>query len=142
VILRKKSKPLIFTIVDPLFKTEPVFILGCSAEKAEDFLKKECRARVEIARGAGGMMITRDKYPERIVWSAYRPDSPAGTAVLLHELFHLVLRICSDKGVPVVSHHENGECGDEAAAYLFEFFSRECLRRKRRPKTKSRAQAA
>lgn len=137
--MKTSPRPLFFTVTDPIFKTQPVFILGCSAEKAEAWLKKECRVRVQIDPGAAGMMITLRKYPWRIVWSAYHPKTPGGIATLLHELFHLVVRICGDKGIPIVHHFENGECGDEAAAYLFEFFAAECLRRRPRRRVRKAA---
>ncbi len=117
-----------FRIVEPVFKTEPVFILGCSAEEAELFLRKRYRIRARVPR-CQGTMLTFDRFPWRVVWSKLAPNTPAATAELLHEIFHLVTRICGDKGVPIIHHIPSGECGDEAAAYLFEFFAGECLRR-------------
>lgn len=126
-----------FRIIDPIFKTEPIFILGCSASEAQAFLLKRYRCRVPMNDGPCGTMITHDRYPRRIVWVKHYPNSPTNLGYFLHEVFHLVVRICADRGVPIVDHIESGECGDETAAHLFEFFARECLLRIRKRRTAS-----
>lgn len=126
-----------FRLKEPVFKTQPVFILGCSAKQAEKFLKKRYKITVSIDRGSTcGTMITRAQFPYRIVWCKSLPSAPGRIGVMLHELFHLVTRICGDKGVPIHHHIETGECGDEAAAYLYEFFAVRCLRKVRKKRAK------
>lgn len=49
--------------------------------------------------------------------------------VVLHETFHLVTRICADKGITIRAHNEHGQTDDETAAYLFEAIARVVLRR-------------
>lgn len=63
------------------------------------------------------------KYFFRIVWIKELKN----IGCLVHELFHLVIRIMADKGIPVVANIQTGECGDETAAYLLEFYLNECL---------------
>jgi hypothetical protein len=123
-----------FSISDPVFKTKPMFVLGCSAREAESFLRARYRFEVNISPGSCGTMLTLDRFPWRVVWCEEYPDTPKSISTLFHEVFHLVVRICGDKGIPIVHHIETGECGDEAAAYLFEFFAQECLLRTRRRK--------
>lgn len=118
-----------FCIREPLFKTQPVFVLGCTAGEAEAFLLKRYRAKVSINSRAAGTMLRRDRFPYRIVWAKGYPNKPTAMSELMHEIFHLVTGICGDKGVPIHDRIETGECGDEAAAHLLEFFAYECFRR-------------
>lgn len=119
-----------FTIDEPVFKTNPLFIVDCTYAEMTAYVKKRFRATVQPAPdGVIGTVLTFDVRPWRIVWieRATRRDIP----ILLHEVFHLVTRICADKGVPIVAHHPTGENGDETAAYLLEFFMARLMRRMR-----------
>ena len=128
-----------FSITEPVFRTEPLFLLGCSAREAEQYLRKRYRLRVSIDSTACGTMMSFRRYPHRVVWSDAAPSGPKALAQLLHELVHLVVRICGDKGVPIHPNIHTGECGDETAAYLFEFFAYEILRRATKRKRGSNA---
>jgi hypothetical protein len=114
----------VFTVKDPLFKTEPLFVMGCSHQQLDAYLRKHFRVSVDIDNGHCGQMLTFDRAPWRVVWTQTL-DIP----VALHELFHLVTRICQDRGIPIRAHNANGEISDEPAAYLYEFFARAMLRR-------------
>lgn len=116
----------VFTVLEPVFKTEPLFIIGCSHDELNTYLRARFRVDGGIDARCAGQMFTFQKAPWRVVWSLKR-DVPT----ILHEMFHLVTRICDDKGIPIRAHDERGDCGDETAAYLFEFFSRAVLRRLR-----------
>lgn len=118
----------VFTVVDPVFKTEPLFIIGCSHRQLGAYLRKRFRVDAGEDGGQCGQMFTfpQRTVPLRVVWVQRRD-----LAVALHELFHLVTRICEDLGIPIRAHIESGECADEPAAYLFEFFARVLLRRLR-----------
>ncbi len=113
-----------FIVSDPLFKTEVLFVMNCTHGEMCGYIWKQYRAKVEPSDDCIGMMLTFIKAPWRVVWveSARRKD------VLVHELFHLVTRVCQDKQVPVVAHHEDGANGDETAAYLIELYYRECTK--------------
>lgn len=116
-----------WTVPDPVFKTEPLFIVGCSHDELRRYLLKRFQCRVAEYVGLTGQMLTFDCVPYRVVWSM-KPDA----GVMLHEVFHLVTRICQDRGITIKAHDANGDNGDETAAYLFEFFARAALRRLRR----------
>lgn len=116
----------IFTIEDPIFKTEPVFIIGCSYDELNRYLSR-FKVNAGNCEHIAGRMLTFEKPPWRVVWSR-KPDLP----VILHETFHLVTRICADKGITIRAHNEHGENDDETAAYLLEFFARRILKRIRR----------
>mgnify|MGYP001613000367 FL=1 len=118
-----------FSIVDPVFKTEPVFIGNCTAEEATAYLLKRFRVRADIPSGLGGTTLTFACPPWRVVWVRRMSRAPGDFCVFVHEVFHLVTRICQDKGIPVIAHHPDGMNGDETAAYLLEFFIRNILRR-------------
>lgn len=114
---------IVFKVEEPVFKTEPLFIFGCSFEKLSIYLKRHYRWDPGDDVGQCGQMFTLKKAPWRIVWV-----EKFDQYVLLHELYHLVSRICQDKGIPIIAQMEHGN-GDEAGAYLFEFFARRTLRR-------------
>jgi len=48
-------------------------------------------------------------------------------ATLVHELFHLVVRISEDKGVPIISNIQTGQVGDETSAYMLEYYYNEII---------------
>lgn len=121
-----------FIVNEPVFRTETLFVLGCDFEKFRAIAKTKGRDVGEYIGQTGQMFTFNDdkgvaihKEPIwRCVWaSSLRPR------VVLHEIFHLITRICQDKGIGIKAHLDNGECGDETAAYLFEFYSSEVLKR-------------
>jgi len=112
----------IFKITEPVFKTEPLFVIDCSFDQFTRYMKKSYHCPTGENLGQSGQMFTFSKAPWRVVWVE------KNKFVLLHEIFHLVTRICQDKGVPIISQMEHG-CGDETAAYLYEFFARRALKR-------------
>ncbi len=115
----------VFTVEEPVFKTEPLFVVVCSHEALASYLKHRFHVTTDPAFELAGQMLTFHRPPWRVVWVKRDGD----LAVALHEVFHLVTRICQDKGVSIVAHHQNGENGDEAAAHLFEFFAKAVIRR-------------
>lgn len=128
-----KRSMRVFKIVETTFRTEPLFVTDCSYEEMRQYLNKRFRLKIpEVeCNEIIGMMLTFGKAPWRVVW--WTPGR--NTSILVHELIHLVARICHDKGIPIVSHHPNGTSGDETAAYMTEFFYKEAkkgLRRKQR----------
>ena len=113
----------VFSVSEPVFRTATLFVLGCPFPKFAALMKRRYHAEVGEFVGQCGQMFTyTEDEPWRCIWTD-RLD----LAVVLHEVFHLVTRICDDKCVPIKSHIENGECGDEAAAYLFECYVRAIL---------------
>ena len=118
----------VFTVVEPAFKVEPLFILDCTHEQLASYLLKRFKARLpqphDDQQVFAGRMYSFDGPPWRLVWSRHGKASET-----LHEVFHLVTRICADKGISIRAHNERGENDDEAAAYLFEHFARAVLQR-------------
>lgn len=115
-----------FVVSEPIYKTETLFVVGCSFEAFKARLKQRYRLDAGDYIGQIGQMFTftSQKPPCRVVW-ADKVDAP----VVLHEVFHLVTRICDDRGILIKAHIEHGESGDEAAAFLFEFFARIVLKK-------------
>lgn len=120
-----------FTIVEPVFKTEPLFIGNCTRDEAKQYLSQRFKVGADIPVDCGGTMLTYGCAPWRVVWVQKMSRDPRHLCVVLHEIFHLVTRICADRGIPIVAHHPDGMNGDETAAYLFEFFARAALRKMR-----------
>ncbi len=123
----------VLQVEDPVFKTEPLFVLGCSRDRLASYLQRRFGVHIDADGAAAratttGQMLTFDRAPWRVVWVKDAKD----IGVLLHELFHLVTRICADRAIPIVAHFQSGENGDETAAYLFEFFARAVIKRGKR----------
>lgn len=125
-----------FTILEGVFKTGPYFVFGCTGEELKKHVKKTHAIDIEAPKSAGTQITVKDKSgTSRILWVPEVPNRPEIIGRLVHEIFHLVVRICRDKGVPIVANIETGECGDETAAYLMEYFYIECMKRLRSKKS-------
>lgn len=129
------TRRIIFAVEEKLFQTEPVFILGGTYVQMQRYLKRRFGIDVEDDLGSiAGKMLTFQREPWRVVWIK-RPDD---IGLLVHETFHLVTRICADKGIPIVSHIPSGEIGDEAAAYMLGFFVTAALARLKRKRIRGK----
>lgn len=118
-----------FSVLDGVFKTGPYFVFGCTGEELKAHVKKTHGADIEAPDSAGRQVTVDTKGGLcRIVWLRELPNTPERMGMLVHEIFHLVVRICRDKGVPIIANIQTGECGDETAAYLMEYFYWECLK--------------
>lgn len=129
-----------FAIEEKVFKTNPYFVFGCTGEELKKEMNKQ-GVEIDAPTSYGTQITTKDKKGRnvRILWVEDIPRSIEAVAALTHEIFHLVVRICRDKQVPIISNIETGECGDETAAYLMEFFYEEAMKRlKKKSKAKSK----
>lgn len=113
---------IVFTVKDPVYKTEPLFVLDCPHAELAAYLQRRFDVAIDGEGEKGdqlaGQMLTFGCAPWRVVWVRRRQDLPAA----IHECFHLVTRICADRGIPIRAHDERGDNADEPAAYLLEFF--------------------
>jgi len=116
----------VFEVDNPTFKVCPLFVVDCDFARLTTYLAKHWKVEPGIECQHAGMMLTFDQPPWRVVWVKDQPDTYERLGVFLHEIFHLVTRICQDKGVPIKAQTAEG-LGDEAAAYLFDFFAREAM---------------
>jgi hypothetical protein len=107
-------------IKDDVFKTEVLFIFNCSQKEFQRRVKRYGIEETGIDNYTSGTVIHAKQRFFRIVW--VKKFSKNYLSEFIHELFHLVVRICDDKGVPIKANIEMGECGDETAAYLMEFY--------------------
>lgn len=118
---------MVFAVEEPVFKTEPLFVLGMPWAKFDTMMMKRYQQGVGLSPeqcvGRVGTMLTYAATPWRVVWTR-----DLDLHVVLHETFHLVTRICHDKGIPIVAQTDHGP-GDETAAYLLEFFMRQIVDR-------------
>lgn len=119
-----------FAIDCDVYKLQVLFVVSCSHKELNAYLRKHFRMSAGDDIGQCGQMFTfqRATTPLRVVWVEQRPRTYRQLGTLLHEIFHLVTRICQDKGIPIKAQIDEGN-GDEAAAYLYDFFSREAIRR-------------
>lgn len=123
-----------FTIEEDVFKTEPLVLYDCTHDQVISYLKKQYRIYLSereqnIIIGGAATVLTFNKSPWRLMWFRKLNKSVDSLGEVSHEVFHLVVRICEDKGIPIKSNIETGECGDEAAAYMMDFFFRQIYKR-------------
>lgn len=116
----------VFAVRDKVFKVEPLFVVGCTHYQLRKYLRKKYKLRiVDEGQKLAGQMLTFWSAPWRVVWVRRKGDLEC----LAHEIFHLVTRICQDKGIPIVAHHPNGDNGDETAAYMLEHYIVKALKK-------------
>ena len=123
-------KRKVFSIEDKMFKTEPLFIVGCCRNEAVKYLKKRFNVKMEdeeVSNGGSGATASVWHFkgaPYRVVWfKSFKKSSPEDIGELAHELMHLVIRICEDKGISLKANHPTtGEVLDEPPAYMIDFF--------------------
>ena len=115
----------VFAVDVPMLKVAALFVLDCTYDELRAYLHRRFKVRVEPEPDTiAGRMLTFERPPYRVVWARQR-ELP----VVLHEVFHLVTRICADKGIVIRAHNERGENDDETAAYLFECLARQAIRK-------------
>lgn len=107
-----------FQIEDKIYRTNPLFVTDCTMSELKAYLAKKWRVYIDVDSSCMGSVYRRSIEPYLIVWVNKSKD--LNTAA--HELFHLTTSICQVKQIPIIANLDNGECGDEAAAYLFEYF--------------------
>ena len=129
-------KRKVFCIEDKMFKTEPLFIINCTEEAAEKYLQRRFkvgfgRDKHNHASRATATVLHFNKVPWRVLWiESFNRHKSEDIAELVHELTHLVIRICEDKGLVMMANHpETGQVLDEPPAYMMDFFVHEFLKR-------------
>ena len=130
-------KKKIFTIEDKMFKTEPLFLVNCSRREAAKYLKRRFNVDLDVdnsdddhSRGsASATTLHYPKAPWRVIWIRdFNRHKSEDIAELVHELMHLVIRICEDKGIPITGNHPTtGAVLDEPPAYMMDFFVKSFL---------------
>lgn len=119
----------VIKIRDKIFKASVVLIANCTPAECNAELKKlnnKYFVRDED-KNVAGRLVQGNHGMYRII---YMPKLNLGQecrGVLVHELFHLVVRICEDKGVPIVPNIQTGHCGDETGAYMLEYYYNEII---------------
>lgn len=134
---KKKKRPLEFVIDEPVFRTSTLFVMGCTAAELNKIVMRRFgeKNRLTHLDGDGNRVLgtvcafSSPKNFCRVVWTKPCSKSNESIGVLAHEIFHLVVRICSDKGVPIEYIPGSTIAPDEAASYLVEYFMTECLKR-------------
>lgn len=120
----------IISFDDKLFKARVHFICNCTPEECNNYLKKKKNKYLlhdNFTENMTGTVIPANHGMYRIV---YLPKFNLGQemrATLVHELFHLVVRMCGDKGVPIISNIQTGQVGDETGAYMLEYYYNEIV---------------
>ena len=110
-------------ILNDIFKLEILVIANCSTKEANEYFKKiKNKYFIEDDKNTVGQLVKAFHGQYRIIYLEKLNKSQRSRAELVHELFHLVIRICEDKGVPNVPNIHTGHCGDETGAYLIEFY--------------------
>ncbi len=114
-----------FIVQEPVFKTQTLFLCGYSHVEMIKVLKSIgsiTELDEEYFSNAGGSQInveTKNNF-FRTIWLREFKKTPECIGTAAHEIFHLVVRICDDKGIPL-TREENA---DETGAYLEDFYMR------------------
>lgn len=122
-------------IIDKVFKTQPQIISNCSADVFNKYVKgivPDFKPNDYSGVGTVVCRTNKDGVLNRFVWVMSLKRNAEDIATLSHELFHLVIRVMADKGVPVSERamiDETAWNGDEAASYLYEFYMLECMKK-------------
>lgn len=122
-----------FSIEEKLFKTEPLFVIS-TPEELERLLTKKYKINCDLkwlkenGFAEGTVLHFYDYKPCRVVWLLrMRKGNKEDLAIFIHELTHLVIRICEDKGIAIKSNLSDGRVNDEPIAYMMDYFTREFL---------------
>lgn len=111
----------IIHIEEEVFGTNVLILGDCSVEEANKHLVKiKNKYLIEEDENMAGRLVKQNDNVYRILF--LRDLSEENFPKLVHEIFHLVVRICDDKGVPIIPNIQTGQVGDETAAYLMEFY--------------------
>ena len=116
-----------FKVEDKVFKTEVLFLCGYSHIEMANEMKNLGVKDFDVdffKHADGSQMFFREdsgvNSPFRVVWLRYFTKSPYCIGTASHEIFHLVVRICDDKGIPI----DRSNNSDETGAYLQDFYMR------------------
>ena len=110
-------------VEDPILKTRVMFLLGCDyLEMAKELKKLKLDVDEDYFKNAEGAQLNfvgrGYDNPMRVVWVEHSGKTPEAIGVAAHEIFHLVVRICEWKGIPITAQNNQ----DETAAYLQDFY--------------------
>ena len=113
-------------IEDGMFKTCPLFIFNCSLKEASKYVWRKYHAEMkhDDDNNCIGTVRHFEGAPWRVVWLKRMSKRPEDVANFVHELTHLVICICEDKGIAVKANFRDGEIADEPVAYMMDFFTR------------------
>jgi hypothetical protein len=119
----------IYKVHEKLFDTEVRIVTDCTVEEFYKYLKK-LRKNVKTDgydATTRGMFIRFNHVPRWILWVRKLNKSKECLPVLAHELIHLCVAICEDRGVPIYHEGTLKDSGDETLGYLYEWFFKEIL---------------
>ncbi len=120
-----------FSIYAEIYKTNLLVVGDCTPTELQKFVKRKYKVDIsdidpEISLKAGAVLDLEGKWPYTVIYVRKLSRKPEDFSVLVHELFHFVLRVCADKNIPTYGEM-NDKIMDEAAAYLMEFYAREAM---------------
>lgn len=115
-------------IINPIFKTELAIIYNCDRKTANKYLVSIKEREMDEDDHCLGELIERDDGMGRVIWlKSFHKDNKTEVSIFIHELFHYVIRLCDNRGIPITAR-VRGYPGDEAAAYLMEFYFNEFIK--------------
>ena len=117
-----------FIVDNPVFKREVLVMTDCSRKEANKYLLSLGNKLFfeESDDAIGGLCVGQEGVFNLMHLNTLSKDIDS-MGCLVHEIAHLVVRLCEDKGVSVISNIQNGGVGDEVFAYLSEFYFNEIM---------------
>lgn len=119
-----------FVVNEPVFKTGTIFLCGYSHIELGKELKRQgvvdFDEQVKYYESSNGACFffeskeTKSGNAFRVIWTRHFDKSADTIGTAVHEITHLVFRICEWKGIPLTSKDN----ADETFAYLADFYTR------------------
>lgn len=117
-------KPKRFTI-DP-YKNALFLFCPCTREQAEAWVKRKKLGDMELSSYDEADAITVYTDAGNLVFMHKFEDTPAGLAILVHELCHVTFNVLNATGV------KEADGTEEAAAYLLDNLTEKCVKHLRK----------
>lgn len=118
----------IIKIREDVFETEITIFYNCSYQEFSKKVKQqfnvvlnESDETITISGQCFNYFNNKSGKSLRFIFLEKLNKSPKFIGILTHELFHMVVRVLDDKGVPIVRNVEN-KSGDETGSYLLESY--------------------
>jgi hypothetical protein len=125
-----------FHVFCEVYGTNLFVVLGGDRPALDSLMQRNFKITVSDTYGdseskarLGGCVMEFNKWPYHVLWLSGAITKTEILPKLSHEVFHHVLRVCRDKGIPTYPDIDN-LIMDEPAAYLMEFYMREILKKK------------
>jgi hypothetical protein len=111
-----------FELSEKMFGSRVMVITDCSQEAMVKYLKKKHNITHKRSDFCNGQYFITES-GRRFIWVEKFDSSPFWIGVAVHEIMHYTVSFLSDAGIAIKNYYENGDAGDETAAYFLRYFT-------------------